>query len=107
MRSPNKNRHNGDGADFSGTIAVFIVAIIGILTVQALRALLKPNTRDYRPLAYDVPHSRNLVADLVSSLGTARLAYGSVALLTLVIGALLFSQALTGTVIGRQLLSRL
>ncbi len=101
MRSNNRNRASS-GESLFWEIAIAAIAVISILTFQALRSLLRPSTRDYRPVAYDQPYSRSSLAEYFTSVGTVRLVYGLILLLTLVIAIVLLPGIVNGTTTARQ-----
>ncbi len=103
MRNNNRRWSTSDG-DGAG-IVIFVLAVLAILSFQSVRVLLKPNTRDYRPAAYDIPHSRPLSADYVRALGANRLLSALAFLLVVMIGAALFPSILAGTLQSQQVIA--
>ena len=102
---PKYNRRSSPSDGDAWGIVIFILAVLAILSFQGVRALLKPNTRDYRPAAYDIPHSRPLSADYVRALGVNRLLSALAFLLVVVIGAALFPSILSGTLQTQQVIA--
>src|SRR4051812_28928291 len=101
MQNFNRQRKSPDDPFLA--IALFVLGIFGFLTFKAIRALLKPNTRDYRPAAYDRPHSKRFTTGIAAALDAPRVLSILVFVLILLIGALLLPSALVGTIQGARL----
>ena len=103
MRYSNR-RYTTSGDGGIAAIVILVLAAFGFLTFQAVRALRRPNTRDYRPVAYDTPYSHPIVADYVAALGLARLLTSVVFVVLVVIGSILLPSSLDGRLQGQRLL---
>lgn len=101
----NFNRTSNGDDDGIGGIVILVGAIFGFLIFPALRALFSASTRDYRPAAYDTPHSRPIAVDYAEALGLSRLLLSLVFVFILSIGVVLLTAALNGTLYGQRLLA--